>query len=273
MARESSSGDTDSTREARPASSLPARLALQTGQLDDHRACITPDDGFWSTACRLFRERDLIPDDADRAAEVEALWPRLPNRPAHVEALAVTVALAEPYAPLQRILDALAKPATPADALERELAGAPALASPWSPPRPRFPYIYDADSEQRAPIIALLDGPRSPRVAELLNTIKQQDENLSAAIVLGADLDMLDLLDGIGHDARGAARATLADKVESDKQHWMRRADGARMRQSLEGAHYGWRSDNLPPGCLRAARGEIDRNVHDMLRHHAEPAG
>jgi hypothetical protein len=45
------------------------------------------------------------------------------------------------------------------------------------------------------------------------------------------------------------------------------------MRQSLEGAHYGWRSDNLPPGCLWAARGEIDRNVHDMLRHQTEPAG
>ncbi len=241
---------------------LPARLALQTGSLDDHRAYITADDACWESASARYLERRRGHSgglDGRARSELEALcraWPRS-NRPARGEALAVTVELAGPFAGIDRILRALATPSAPVDTLAQELANAPLLASPWAPPRPRFPYVYDPDRERRAPIVAILDGPRSRDVAKLMNTIKQHDENLATAIVLGAELEMLDMLDRISLDARRASRAALAERAEGDKNEWLRRADAARSRQRLEGGYYGWLSDNLPPGCLEAARGEI----------------
>lgn len=263
--------DGENTQSSRHAASPPARLALQTGRLDDHRSCITSDDAFWQAACLRFARRDDIHDerlDDGRDAELETLCMIWPPRgdPGRVEALAVTVDLAAPFAGRDRILAALSTPSVPVDALERELAVAPALASPWSPPRPRFPYIYDPDSEDRAPIIAMLDGPRCPQVAIFMNTMKEHDENLAAAIVLGADVDLLDLLDDVSLTATRASRPALAGTFEHDKLHWMQRAEGERVRQRLEGKHYGWRSDNVPPGCLEAAKGEIEHLVHAVLQ-------
>jgi hypothetical protein len=266
--------DGEHTQHTSPEASKPARLALQTGRLDDHRGCVTPRDGLWRLANKLFRARDEHHADAaaERAAELDTLCARWPSRPGdhgHSEALAVTLALVAPFAGRERVLAALAPADAAADALERELAAAPALASPWSPPRPRFPYVYDPDVEQRAPIVAMLDGPRSPKVAEFLRTIRQRDENLAAAIVLGADLDMLDMLDVLDRHATRAARLALADRIERDKRDWIRRAESARSRQRLEGTYYGWHSDNLPPGCLEAARGEVEYHVHV---HQSDPA-
>ncbi len=221
---------------------------------------MTAHDACWHAACARFFGRPHDHDDsvAGRdAAELQALcraWPRS-DRPARGEALAVTVELAAPFAGIDRILHALATLSAPVEMLAQELADAPVLASPWAPARPRFPFVYDADREDRAPIVAILDGPRSPDVAKLMKTICQQDENLATAIVLGAEPEMLDLLDRLSLDATRASRAAFAKRTEHDKHEWIHRADRVRSRQRLEGAYYGWLSDNMPPGCLEAARG------------------
>jgi hypothetical protein len=72
---------------------------------------------------------------------------------------------------------------------------------------------------------------------------------------------MLDMLDRLGLDATRAARAAFAERTEHDKHEWVHRADRVRSRQRLEGAYYGWVSDNMPPGCLEAARGEFGTNA------------
>ena len=246
----------------------PARLALQTGLLDDHRRPIEPGDKLWDRARRWYAEREDV--DALHDDELRALCERWPARiPATgpVEALAVAVALASPFAGRERILAALTAGGVAPDGLGAERAHAPALVSPWAVERPPFPHIYDPDSEERAPIIAVLDGPRSAKVAELLETIKRQDRTLADAIVLGADLETLELLDRLLLEATRAARWELAAQVEQDKARWSRRAEQARARQRLEASHYGWHSDNFPPGCLEAARAAKRHEVEVLLEH------
>ena len=137
--------------------------------------------------------------------------------------------------------------------LRRRLADGPVLATPQDAPRPRFPYIYDPDGSQRCPVVALLDGPRSPKVAELLDRLKERDRNLADAVVLGADVDMLDSLERLGAAARVSGRTNLADMFEHDRRLWRARADAARGRQRLEGSHYHWLTDNVPPEGIDAA--------------------
>ena len=249
--------------------SAPIRLALQSGRLDDHRRDITQVDEIWERAYRRYRDRDRLDDheahDGDARTLCE-LWPAGERRTAHAEALAVTVALAAPFASRDRILGALAPSTVPAGTLERELAHAPpVLSGPGASPRPRFPYVYDPDTEARAPIVAIVDGPRSPKVGEFLDTVKEQDQSLADAIVLGAELEMLELLDRLCLDAQRAARVELAEHFEQDRRRWRERADSVRSRQRLEGSHYGWHSDNLPPGCLEAAEAEVPSDVRALL--------
>ena len=257
-------------------SSEPARLALQTGRLDDRRRHITPGDELWDSACRRFFFRDDI-DSPHRSDDLRALcerWPSAEGAAGKSEALAVTVALASPFADRERILRALLRPSVPAGTVGRSDPGAPILISPWLVPRPGFPYVYDPDTEERAPIIAVLDGPRSRDVAELLETIKKQDETLADAIVLGADLETLESLNRLSLDAKRADRGGLAAQVEQDRERWRRRAEQARARQRLEGPHYGWHGDNFPPGCLEAVRAELRHDVEVQLEHlPAPPSG
>lgn len=258
------------------AADAPARLALQTGRLDDQRPPITAGDELWHSAYELFLEQGHVGEveqavkHDDRMEALCASWPAREG-PDGVEALAVVVALAAPFAAEDRILGALGVDSGPAD-LRRQIADAPVIASPWDSPRSRFPHIYDPDSEERAPIIAILDGPRSPKVAAFLDTVKEQDRNLADAIVLGADLEMLDLLERLCLDARRAGRSNLADMFEQDRRLWRARADAARARQRLEGPRYHWRTDNAPPGCIEAARGEIHHDV-EVLLHLPPTAG
>lgn len=250
--------------------STPTRLALQTGWLDDHRRHLEPDDDLWSDAYQCFLAREEI-DSAPSADTLPALcehWSPSAGPAGHAEALAVTVALASPFAGRDRILKALSAYSVGPDPVGGERS-APALRiSPWSMPRPPFPYIYDPDAEERAPIIAVVDGPRSPKVAELLDAIKQRDKRLADAIVLGADVDTLESLDRLSLDASDAPGwENLAAQIDHDRARWQREADQARLRQRLEGIHYGWRSDNFPPGCLEAARAEPRHDVDVLLEH------
>ena len=243
----------------------PTRLALQTGRLDDERRHLTPDDALWDDACQCFLARDEI--DVLRCAEaVSDRWPAREGAPSQREALAVTVALASPFAARDRILRALNGAGVHPEAPAEERNGGPPLqVSPWVVPRPRFPHIYDPDTEQRAPIVAVVDGPSSSAVAQFLETIKKRDEALADAIVLGADLDTLESLDRLSLDAQRAARWELAAKVQQDSERWKRRAEQARARQRLEGSQYGWSSDNFPPGCLEAVRAHIRHEVDVLL--------
>jgi hypothetical protein len=257
----------------------PARLALQTGRLDDRRPPIMPGHALWGPAYELFLDQQQL-GDVQRAADHErrmtalcAAWPMAEGQAEPVEAVAVVVALAAPFAPEERILQALAQPGSDPAELGRQIADAPVIASPWDAPRPHFPHIHDPDAEQRAPVIAILDGPRSEKVGEFLETIKQRDRNLADAIVLGASLEMLDLIERLGSDARRAGRTTLAEMFDHDRLMWHERAGMARARQRLEGGHYHWHTDNAPPGCIEAARGEIQRDVDVLLHHPARAAG
>jgi hypothetical protein len=247
----------------------PARLALQTGRLDDHRRHRTPADELWELAHRCFLARG----DADGTGDLQRLckrWPAADRRAR--EALAVTVALASPFASRERILDALSAQLGDTGPGDADRA-APVVVSPWPVQRPRFPYVYDPDAEQRAPLVAILDGPCSPEVGRLLEAIKRADPALADAIVLGADLDTLESLDRLDDEAKAAARWALAAKVEHDRDHWKLRAEQARARQRLESAHHGWHSDNFPPGCIEAFQAELRRDVEAQLAHpRAEPA-
>jgi hypothetical protein len=255
----------------------PARLALQTGAPDDRRPPITPAHDLWAAAYELYLEQEHL-DDVERAtrhaSRVGALcgsWPTRADETDAGEALAVVLALAAPYATEERVLAALRDPG--GDPADGAVTGTDArvVASPQDAQRPHLPRIYDPDSEQRAPVIAILDGPRSPAVAELLETIKRRDPNLADAIVLGAVLEMLDLLDRLGLDARGAGRSNLADMFEHDRRLWHERAETARARQRLEGARYHWHTDNAPPGCIEAAHREAQHDVEVLL--HPPPHG
>ena len=249
----------------------PARLALQTGRLDDQRPQIAPGHPLWDSAHALFTEPDHL-DAGEQAAKLEreealcSAWPVAHSRAHGVEALAVAVALAAPFASEQRVLLALAASGRDPGELRRLLDDAPAVAHPPDTPRPRFAHIYDPDRAAPAPIVALLDGPRSPEVAQLLETMKAHDRNLADAIVLGADIEMLDLIERLGETARSAGRSGLADMFEHDRRLWCDRADAARGRLRLEGAHYHWHTDNVPPECIEAARADIQHNVDALLR-------
>jgi hypothetical protein len=252
----------------------PARLALQTGRLDDRRASITPEHRLWSAAYELFVDQ-AVADGLEQVGEHDrrmfALcddWPVAPGQAEAlhaVEALAVAVALAAPFAAEDRILAALATEGSDTVELRRRLAERPVLAAPQDAPRPRLPHIYDPDASQPCPIVPLLDGPRSPMVAELLHRIKERDRNLADAMVLGADVDMLDSLERLGAAARGAGRSNLAELFEHDRQLWSGRAEGARARQRLESTRYHWLSDNVPPEGMEAARAEIQHEVEVLL--------
>jgi hypothetical protein len=260
------------SRDIVPVADRPRRLALQTGRLDDDRRHITPDDDLWRSAYELFVEQGQIEGvehGAAHEAHIEALraaWPAYEGDADGAQALAVAVALAEPFASRERILGALAAPGRDQAALERLIARVPAIANSRDASRPRFPHLYDPDVAAPTPIDAIVDGPRSQMVAEHLNTIKQRDRNLADAIVLGADLEILDLLEELGLAARRAGRSELAGMFEHDRRHWQTRADAARARQRLEGLHYHWRCDNVPPECMEAAHAEAYHNV-DVLLH------
>lgn len=252
----------------------PTRLALQTGRLDDQRRPLGPADDLWEEACRWYRSRDdggRAPDAAELRRLCER-WPAEHGAAGSREAVAVVVALAAPFADRDRILRGLAASGVPADGPAEDPRPAPILVSPWVVPRPPLPHVYDPAAEERAPLIAVLDGPRSDVVAHLLEGLRINDETLADAIVLGADLDTLESLDRLARDARRAARRELAATVEHDRQRWRRRAEQARARQRLEGPHYGWAGDNFPPGCLEAARGEARHDVEARLGHRAPPA-
>jgi hypothetical protein len=250
----------------------PARLALQTGRLDDRRASITPEHRLWSAAYELFVNQ-AVADGLEQVGEHDRRmfglcddWPVVPGQAEALEALAVAVALATPFAALDRILAALATPDSDAVELRRRLAERPILAGPQDAPRPRLPRIYDPDASQPCPIVPLLDGPRSPTVAELLDRIKEHDRNLADAMVLGADVDMLDSLERLGAAARASGRTNLAEMFEHDRQLWRGRAETARGRQRLESTRFHWLSDNIPPEGMDAARAEIQHEV-DVLLH------
>lgn len=252
------------------AADAPSRLALQTGRLDDRRATIAPGHRLWQAAYELFVDQEVA-DGVQQAAEHDrrmvglcAAWPAADGAGEEIEALTVAVALAAPFAGEDRILAALATAACDAAELRRRLAGGPVLAA-QDAPRPRFPYIYDPDGSQRCPVVALLDGPRSPKVAELLDRLKERDRNLADAVVLGADVDMLDSLERLGAAARVSGRTNLAEMFEHDRLLWRSRADAARGRQRLEGSHYHWLTDNVPPEGIDAARAEIQHNVEVLL--------
>lgn len=249
-------------------SRAPARLALQTGRLDDHRRHIEPGDALWERAHRWFVGRDKL--DAAPAGDLRALcerWPYGEGSVGRAEAVAVTVALASPFADRDRILRALDGAGEPRHAATQRSLQARVVADPAGAARPHLPRIYDPDSEEPAPIVAILDGPQSPNVAALLETIKQRDAVLADAIVLGADLETLESLDRLALEARRAGRPEMAAQFEHDREHWKRRAEQARARQRLEGSQYGWRSDNFPPGCLEASRAEIRHEVDVLLEH------
>ena len=255
------------TAEAAP----PARLALQTGRLDDRRPAIAPGHRLWRTACELFAEQERsdggqpAEDHDPRMAGLRAKWPECEDDTPPVEALAVAVALAAPFADEERILRAIAPLGSDPTELSRLLADAPVLTRPGDAPRPSFPRLYDPDSSDRSPIVAILDGPRSSKVAELMYAMQDRDPNLADAMVLGADLEMLDLLDRLGQAARGSRRSNLADMFESDRRLWHTRADEARARIRLESAGYHWHTDNVPPECIDAARAEIQHDVEVLL--------
>jgi hypothetical protein len=103
-------------------------------------------------------------------------------------------------------------------------------------------------------------------VAELLDRIKERDRNLADAMVLGADVDMLDSLERLGAAARASGRTGLAEMFEHDRQLWRGRAEAARGRQRLESTRFHWLSDNIPPEGMEAARAEIRHEV-DVLLH------
>jgi len=258
-------------RQMTPLARPPARLALQTGGLDDHRPSIAPHDNLWQTAYELFVERQHV-DGVEHAARHDerlsalcAAWPMSDGEAEPVEALAVTVALAAPFAGEHRVLMVLAVAGSETAELGRLMADAPVFATPGAAERPHFPHIYDPDVEERAPISAMLDGPRSTKVAEFLTTIQERDHDLADAIVLGADLEMLDLLHRLLLDAKRAGRTNLENMFAQDRQTWRDRAEAIRARQRLEGAAYHWHSDNLPPGCIPAARGEAQHDVEVLL--------
>ena len=234
----------------------PTRLALQTGELDDHRRDITPrDDHLWARACRCYLARHAgSAQDLDDIAILCERWPRK-RQVGHAEALGVTVTLASRFAGRERVLRALTAHGVTTDEIWEPAPAAAAVESA-AVTRPSFPYIFDPDSEQPAPIVPVLDGPRSPKVAELMEAIRQQDPTLAEAIVLGADLETLELLDGLSRNAARAERTQLSAVVDHDRAYWLRRAEGARTRQRLEGASYGWRGDSFPPECLEAARAQ-----------------
>lgn len=248
----------------------PARLALQTGRLDDHRSHLQPGDALWQRAHRWFLGRDKVGGAplTDDLRDLCERWPYSEGSAGHPEAVAVTVTLAAPFADRDRVLRALdgAGVAPDAPAIDESL-DARIVAGSKDAARPRFPHIYDPDVEEPAPIVAVLDGPQSPKVAELLELIKRRDDVLAEAIVLGADLDTLESLDRLALEASRAGRAEMQEQFERDRQRWTRRAEQARARQRLEGSHYGWQSDNFPPGCLEAARAEIRHEVDVLLEH------
>ena len=249
--------------------SAPSRLALQSGELDDHRRQLTHDDDLWDVARRCHAARH---DDCARQhdhADLKDLCERWPRESATgcAEACAVTVALAAPFASRERVLRALTAHGFTLDELRGDGEPAPILIAPGTTPRPRFPYVFDPDTEQRAPIVAMLDGPRSLKVAEMMEAIKQHDETLAEAMVLGADLETLEMLERLSRDATRAARRELAAHVDQDRAHWRQRAEQARARQRLEGTHYGWHGDNFPRGCLEAARAEHRHEVEVLLEH------
>ncbi len=252
--------------------SAPGRLALQTGSLDDHRCYLAPGDARWDAARQHFADRDRSPrleSDEDLRALCE-LWPKRESEAPRSEALAVTVALAAPCAGPDRILQALASDGPEADRLRHELGHAPKLAEP-TVPRPRFPFVYDPDAEAPAPIVACIDGPPSALVAQFLTTIRERDQNLADAIVLGAELEMLEMLDRLGLTAKRAARQGLADHFAEDLRRWRQRAEEIRCRQRLEASHYDWKSDNLPPGCLDAAEANAPQDVQTLLQRISPP--
>lgn len=254
--------------------SAPGRLALQTGELDDHRRDVTAADDIWDRACRIYLAHDLNAGAQDEELRMLCdLWPRRHGASNHAEACAVTVALAAPFADRERVLRALTVHGFTMDELRGEGEHAPMLITPGPTPRPRFPYIFDPDTEQRAPIVAILDGPRSMKVAEMLEAIKQHDEILAEAMVLGADLETLEMLERMARDATRAARRELAAHVDHDRAHWRQRAEQARARQRLEGRYYGWHGDNFPRGCLEAARAEHRHEVEVLLEHPPEAPG
>ena len=123
----------------------PARLALQTGRLDDRRASITPEHRLWPAAYELFVDQ-AVADGLEQVGEHDrrmvALcdgWPLAPDDSQAVEGLAVAVALAAPFAGEDRILAALATADCDAAELARRLAERPVLAAPQDAPRPRLP--------------------------------------------------------------------------------------------------------------------------------------
>ena len=249
----------------------PARLALQTGRLDDRRPAIAPGHRLWRTACELFADQERSDgqpavDHDPRMAGLCVKWPASEDDTEPVEALAVALALAAPFADEDRILRAIAPLGSDPTELSRLLADAPVVTGPYDTLRPPFPRLYDPDSADRSPIVAMLDGPRSSKVAELMHAMQDRDPNLADAMVLGADLEILDLLEELGIAARRAGRSELADMFEHDRRHWQTRADAARARQRLEGIRYHWHCDNLPPECMEAAQAEAYHNV-DVLLH------
>lgn len=249
-------------------STTPARLALQTGRLDDHRRHIETGNALWESAYLWFRRGDI--DGARHDDDLRALcehWPRSDDSVGQPEAVAVTIALAAPFAERSRILRALSASGALPDGPVRQPLQADILVDAADVARRHFPHIYDPDAQDAAPIVAAVDGPRSAKVAELLEAIKQHDEALADAIVLGADLETLESLDRLALEARHAVRPAMAAQFERDRQRWKRRADQARARQRLEGSQYGWRSDNFPPGCLEATRAEIRHEVDVLLEH------
>lgn len=239
----------------------PARLALQTGRLDDRRPYLEPHHELWDRAYRRLIDRDEGGSADRELLELSDHWPSAGAAPGHDEALAVTLALASPFAAPDRILEALGAYGAPAPGAHPDRPQVPVLVSPWDAARPTFPYIYDPDREQRAPIIAVLDGPRDAVVGAMLETIKSRDATLADAIVLGAELETLELLDTMSLDADRTARRGLSEQVEHDRARWSGRAEQARARQRLEASRYGWHSDNFPPGCIEAAR---VANRHDV---------
>src|SRR5215211_6204022 len=89
----------------------PARLALQTGRLDDRRVSITAEHPLWPAAHELFVDHAGLEQVGEHDRRIFALcdeWPVAPGQTAALEALAVAVALAAPFAGEDRILAALA---------------------------------------------------------------------------------------------------------------------------------------------------------------------
>lgn len=277
MQQESAKAQGLNEQETTPPFPPPTRLALDTGQPDDTRPHITEGHPLWPRALQRFLDARRLADGRidpvrydDEIRDVVEDWPKC-GRPSNTEARAVTVELAVVVASFERILDALATPAVLADSLKRDLRDAPDLASPWAT-RPRLPRVYDPDRDERTPIVAMLYGPKSPKVGALLETIKRQDPNLADAIVLGLSVDALDELDRTAREFEHAARWQAAHDFQRIKTDMRIRAEVKRRRQRHEGQHYGWHSDNLPPGCLEAARAAFAQDVEELQQRLDERA-